>query len=75
MEDKDYGTVRLTVASRFAESKMSKNKLLHTAALEWRQLEGYLDNSITRYDAAVLARLCYAFNCTISDLLEFVPAK
>ena len=39
------------------------------------QVNRFCNNEITRLDTAVLARLCTTLNCTISDLLEFVPAK
>ena len=31
--------------------------------------------TVTRLDTAVLARLCYALDCKIEDLLEYVPPE
>ena len=39
------------------------------------QLNAYCNNTITRLDIAVLARLCTVLECRIEDLLEFVPAE
>ena len=37
------------------------------------QLKKYKDNEVQRLDIAVLARLCYALNCDLNDLLEYIP--
>ena len=37
------------------------------------QINGYCNNTISRLDIDVLARLCYALNCEINDLLEYIP--
>ena len=36
-------------------------------------INGYCNNTISRLDIDVLARLCYALNCEINDLLEYIP--
>ena len=37
------------------------------------QLKHYYDGSIQRLDIAVLSRLCYALECDLHDLLEYIP--
>ena len=54
---------------------MSKNKLSQRAEMQRTQLNHYCNNTITRLDTDVLARLCSTLNCKIEDLLEFVPYK
>ena len=39
------------------------------------QLNNYCNNDIARLDIDALARICSAFNCQISDLLEYVLSK
>ena len=39
------------------------------------QVNRFCNNEITRLDTGVLARLCTTLDCSIGDLLEFVPAK
>jgi putative transcriptional regulator len=57
------------------ESKgISKNKLSHIAEMERTQINNYCKNKITRIDTDVLARLCFALDCTVGDLIEYVPA-
>jgi len=39
------------------------------------QLKAYMKQDIVRVDLAVIARLCYALQCDISDLIEYIPPK
>lgn len=54
---------------------MSKNKFCQKAEIQHSQLKAYMDNTITRLDTDVLIRICYTLNCSISDLLEYIPPK
>jgi putative transcriptional regulator len=50
---------------------MSKNKFCQRAELQRSQLNGYLNNTITRLDTDVLIRICDTLDCTIADLMEY----
>lgn len=39
------------------------------------QLKKYKDNDVQRLDIAVLSRLCYALDCDLNDLLEYIPPE
>lgn len=39
------------------------------------ELNKYLNNTITRFDADVLARICYVLDCKIEDILEYIPPE
>lgn len=54
---------------------MSKNKFCQKAEMQHLQLKGYIDNTITRLDTDVLIRICHTLNCSISDLLEYIPPE
>lgn len=68
-----HGVVRIKLAELIEKKGISKNKLSQRAEMERTQLNRYCNNTITRLDIDVLARLCTALNCKIEDLLEFVP--
>ena len=70
-----YGTIRIRLQELLEESGMSKNKLCHRAELQHTQLNNFCKNKVTRLDTDVLARLCTALNCTIGDLLEYIPPE
>ena len=69
----EYGTIRIKLDELIEKSGTSKNKLSHKADMQRTQLNNYCNNQITRLDIDVLARICTVLNCSISDLLEFVP--
>lgn len=71
----EYGTVRIKLNELIAQAGISKNKLSHKAEMQRSQINNYCNNRITRLDIDVLARICTVLNCSISDLLEFVPLQ
>ena len=71
----DFGTIRINLAQLIKESDISKSKLCHKAELQHSQLNRYCNNTVTRLDTDVLARICNVMNCQIGDLLEFVPPE
>ena len=75
MEDKDYGYIKIKLAELIEQQGISKNKVAHRAEMQRTQLNQYCKNEVTRLDTAVLARLCNALGCQISDLLEYVPKE
>ena len=70
-----HGTIRIKLREMLEETGLSKNKLSHRAEMERTQINHYCNNTITRLDTDVLARLCNTLNCTISDLLEYIPPE
>lgn len=71
----EYGTIRIKLDELIAQAGISKNKLSHKAEMQRTQINNYCNNQITRLDIDVLARICTVLNCSISDLLEFVPPQ
>ena len=68
-----YGTIRIRLDELIKEKGLSKNKLSQRAEMQRTQLNNYCNNTISRLDIDVLGRLCTVLECSISDLLEFVP--
>lgn len=74
MED-NYGHLEIHLEKLLKEKGLSKNKLSHKAEMNWKQIDNYCTNSITRLDVYVLCKLCTVLECSISDLLEFCPPE
>lgn len=70
-----YGKIRIKLDELLKKSGMSKNKPSQRAEMQRTQLNHYCNNTITRLDTDVLARLCTVLDCEIGDLLEFVPPE
>ncbi len=72
--DDDYGHLEIRLAELIKEKGMNRNQVSIRAAMNWKQVDNYCNNDITRLDTFVLCKLCTALDCEIQDLLTFIPA-
>lgn len=70
-----FGFIKIHLAELIEQRGISKNKLSQRAEMQRTQLNNYCNNTISRLDIDVLARLCTVLECDIGDLLEFVPPE
>ncbi|MBE7006779.1 MAG: helix-turn-helix transcriptional regulator [Ruminococcaceae bacterium] len=75
MIERDWGFVRIELAEYLDAHQISKNQLEVYADLQRSQLISYCRNQVQRPDLGVLARICNALNCGISDILKYYPPK
>ena len=68
----DYGHFDIVLAEYLQERQISKNKLAEEANLQRTQLNAYCKNDIKRPDLDVLARICYALHCDLTDIIRYV---
>ena len=68
------GTIEIHLKELLEEAGLSKNKFCQRAELQRSQLNGYLNNTITRLDIDVLIRICDTLGYSISDLLKYKPS-
>lgn len=73
MKDIEYGTIILHLEKIMKEKGFSINKLSFRAEMERSQLKKYIKNEVQRLDIAILCRLCYALDCNLYDLIEYIP--
>ena len=71
--EQNYGTIKVHLAELIAQVGISKNKLSQRAEMQRTQINNYCNNTVTRLDIDVLARLCTVLGCSIDELLEFIP--
>lgn len=70
-----HGTIRIKLDELLVKTGMSKGKLSHRAEMQRTQINNFCKNKVTRLDTDVLARICAALDCDISDLLEYIPPE
>lgn len=75
MVEVDYGSIKIKLQDIMVEQNISINKLAFRAEMQRTQLKAYLKGDIQRVYLSVLSRLCYALECNLSDLIEYVPPK
>lgn len=71
----EYGYVHIKLADIMKAQNISINKLAFRAEMQRTQLKSYMKNDVQRLDTAVLARLCYALECTLDELIEYIPPQ
>ena len=74
MEDK-FGYMEIRINELLNKKGLSKNKLSYKAEMNWKQIDNYCTNNITRLDVFVLCKLCTVLDCKIEDLLVFHPSE
>lgn len=73
--DKDYGHLEIRLNELIKKKGLNRNRVAIKAAMNWKQVDNYCENDISRLDTFVLCKLCTALDCTIQDLLVFIPAN
>ena len=70
-----YGKIKIHLAQLLQEKGLSKNKFSQRAEMQRTQLNHYCNNTVRRLDMDVLGRICTVLDCSIGDLLEFLPPE
>ena len=55
------------------KADISTYKLNTATNVRFQTLQTLKENNATRIDFNVLAKLCYALDCNVTDILEYVP--
>ena len=71
----DYGRFDIVLDEYLQERQISKNKLAEKASLQRTQLNAYCKNNIKRPDLDGLARICYALDCDLTDIIRYVRSS
>ena len=75
MRDEDFGTIRIKLEEVIQQSSLSKNTVAQLSQTQRGQLNHYCKGDIQRIDLAILSRLCYALDCRVEDVLEYIPPQ
>lgn len=74
-KDNEYGKIVFNIEKEMKKQGLSITKLSYYSETGRTQLKKYIRNDIQRIDLAVLSRICYALECDINDIIEYVPPK
>lgn len=65
--------IKIKVSNLLGQHKMSRKQLSIITGIRPNTVSTLYDESIKRIDINMLNALCKAFNCTISDIMEYIP--
>ena len=74
MNDK-YGKFHFKIESLLEEKSISKNKLCKDMDILRPNLNKYCRDEVQRFDSLFLSKVCHYFNCTIGDIMEYIPPE
>ena len=69
----NYGKFIIDLAPIMQKKGMSKNKLCNLTGLKFNALQRYYKNTLKRVDLDILARICFALECNINDIIKYMP--
>ena len=68
---KDYGKLEITLKEVLDKKGISRNKLCTMIATNYDLVNRYYNNKVIRIDLDIIARMCFALNCEIKDILRY----
>lgn len=68
----DYGKVESNLKVIMKKRDISIYQLCRLTGLKFEVVKRYYDNTITRYDSTVVAKLCYVLDCDIGDIISYI---
>ena len=69
----NHSAIRFKLKEVMEKEQMSKSKLSRITGFRFETIQGYYTGNISRVDLFVLSEFCRVLNCTVSDILEYVP--
>ncbi|MBQ7759331.1 helix-turn-helix domain-containing protein [Anaerotignum sp.] len=71
----DYGRVELRLKEVMDEIGISRNQLAKLIDARFEVVSKWYKGEVEKMDLDILARICYALDCTTDDLLQYVPGE
>ncbi|MBR5270197.1 MAG: helix-turn-helix transcriptional regulator [Anaerotignum sp.] len=71
----DYGHVELRLKEVMDERGISRNQLAKLIDARFEVVGKWYKGEVEKMDLDILARICYALDCTAEDLIEYIPGE
>lgn len=69
----DYGMVELRLKELMDERGMTRNQLARLIDARFEVVSKWYNGKVEKLDLDILARMCYALGCEVSDIVVYVP--
>ena len=69
----DYGHVELRLKEVMDQKGISRNQLAKLIDARFEVVGKWYKGEVEKMDLDILARICYALNCTTNDLIRYIP--
>lgn len=71
----NYGRVELRLKEVMDERGISRNQLAKLIDARFEVVGKWYKGEVEKMDLDILARICYALDCTTEDLIRYIPGK
>ena len=71
----NYGRVELRLKEVMDERGISRNQLAKLIDARFEVVGKWYKGEVEKMDLDILARICYALDCTTEDLIRYVPGE
>lgn len=71
----DYGRIRYDIKTIMKRKHLTKSQLVKQTGLHHQVIDRYMNDSVTRFDREVLAKLCFVLDCELEEIISYVRPK
>lgn len=73
IQEVEYGKIIIHLDKLMTNKNITNYVLNTNTNIRFQTIQSLRDNSATRIDFKVLAKLCYSLGCNVADIIEYVP--
>lgn len=71
----ENGYYKFKLEDILKQRNISINKLMRDTNTDFKVLKRIITGELVRFDIFVIARLCDYLECTITDIIDYIPNK
>ena len=68
---KNYGKINLKLKEIMDKRNITRNRLARLIHTRFEVIDKWYSNDVEKIDADILARICFALKCQVSDIVEY----
>ena len=70
---RQFGKVDIKLKDYLDSHDITRNSLALATGIRYDVIDRYYKRKVVRIDLENFAKICYALNCKLSDILEYIP--
>ena len=71
IEYKNYGKIKIRLSNVLDAQHVSRYSLAKLTGIRYEVINKWYSGNVERADLDVLAKLCFALNCSVTDILVY----
>lgn len=73
LQEIEYSTIKIKLDDIMNSKNISTYQLNTKSNIRFQTIQALRENTSSRIDFEVLAKLCYSLGCKVSDIIEYIP--